>query len=412
MRRRSVESVNPEFHSHLVARRTEIERAVLTRVFAVSDPAEALDPEYAEGLRSAVKAAIDYGLQTVELGEERSPPPPPALLAQARLAARNGVSLDTVLRRYFAGHALIADFLVEEAERSTPLSGVQLQRLLRSQASVFDRVLAAVSEEHVRESQNGRLSSQERSAERIERLLAGEPLDTSQLGYDFDAHHLAVIGKGPAAMKAIRELARSLDRRLLATHREEGVVWAWLGGRAVTDPGELERQASATLPAQVSLAIGEPAKGLGGWRLSHQQARAALPIALRSPEPVIRYGEVALLAAILQDDLLATSLHELYLAPLERGRDGGEVARETLRAYFASGLNISATAAALKVSRQAVTNRLRAIEETFGRPLGVCSTELEIALQLDAHTDPHSLDLLSESEADNLSRYPSAGLAN
>ena len=33
---------------------------------------------------------------------------------------------------------------------------------------------------------------------------------------------------------------------------------------------------------------------------------------------------------MLQDELLATSLRKIYLTPLEAGRDGGEVARETL----------------------------------------------------------------------------------
>ena len=42
----------------------------------------------------------------LEAGERRTPVVPPALLAQARLDARDGVPLDTVLRRYFAGNAL------------------------------------------------------------------------------------------------------------------------------------------------------------------------------------------------------------------------------------------------------------------------------------------------------------------
>ena len=120
---------------------------------------------------------------------------------------------------------------------------------------------------------------------------------------------------------------------------------------------------SAPLPAKVSLAAGEAAQGIAGWRLSHRQAMAALPIALREPGSIVCYSEVALLASMLQDDLLATSLHERYLVPLNAGRDGGEVARETLRAYFAANRNASSAAAALGVNRRTVTNRLQAIEE-------------------------------------------------
>jgi DNA-binding PucR family transcriptional regulator len=133
----------------------------------------------------------------------------------------------------------------------------------------------------------------------------------------------------------------------------------------------------------VFVTVGEPGEGLSGWRLSHRQAKAALPIAERRGQAILRYADVALLASILRDDLVATSLHQLYLAPLERARDGGKVARETLRAYFAAEQNISSTAAALGVDRRTVTNRIRSIEELLGHPLQASATDLEIALRLD-----------------------------
>jgi DNA-binding PucR family transcriptional regulator len=88
------------------------------------------------------------------------------------------------------------------------------------------------------------------------------------------------------------------------------------------------------------------------------------------------------LASVLRDDLGTTSLRQIYLEPLERARDGGKVGRETLRAYFATERNISSTAAALGVDRGTVTNRIRAIEEIFGRPLNDFATDLETALRL------------------------------
>lgn len=383
MPRRSTEQAHNDLRARLRTRRPEIEDAILTRVLAVSDPPEPVDPEYGEGLRAAVRAAIDHALAAVELGDRRPPPPPPALLAQARTAARHGVSLDIVLRRCIAGQALLVDFVVEEAEAGRLGSRV-LQRLLRNQAATVDGIVAAVGEEYNRES-NGRLSSVEQRDERIERLLAGEPLDTSQLDYDFEACHLGVTAKGTGAAEAVQALAAPLDRRLLLVHRSDGVVWGWLGGRQPLDVAELRRRATAP-PEQVSVALGEPARGLGGWRLTHQQARAALPIALRSPGTLMRYAEVSLLASIAQDELLATSLKALYLDPLQRERDGGGVARETLRAYFAAGRNISSAAASLGVSRRTVANRLRAIEERLGCPLATCAAELEVALRL------HGLD--------------------
>jgi hypothetical protein len=376
-------SAQAGIHARLLSRRAEIEQQILTRVYAVSDPTEAGDPTYLESLRTAVRAAIDFGLAGI-LSTERNPPPVPAeLLVQARIAARNGVSLDTVLRRYFAGYALLGDFLFEEAEAGGMPGGVALKRLLRTQAAIFDRLLAAISEEHARESESRIDTADERRAEVVGRLLAGERFDTSELAYEFEATHLGLIAKGRGVEEAIQELATALDRRLLLIHPGEGMTWAWLGGRRSVDREDLERIVSKALPSQAFLALGELGQGPSGWRLTHRQARAALPIALRTQEPFVSYGDVALLASILQDDLLATSLRRIFLEPLEDERDGGEAARATLRAYFASGGNVSSTATVLGVKRHTVTNRLRMIEERIARPLSACTPEIDAVLRLE-----------------------------
>jgi hypothetical protein len=395
VRRTSHDGGGATVAERLRERRPEIEQAALARVYAVSDPTEAVDPEYAEALRSAVSAAVDYGLAAVERGEERAPPLPAALLTQARLAARNKINLDTVLRRYFAGYTLLGDFLMQEAQHDNHLGGQALQRLQRTQANLFDRLVAAVTEEYIREAETRLDTAEQRRAERVERLLDGELLDTSEPAYDFNAHHLGMIATGSEAPDAIRNLASALDRRLLMVRHGEGTLWAWLGGRRRVDLAQLERHVSQSWPAQISLALGEPGQGLGGWRLTHQQAKAALPIALRSPQSFIRYADVALLASMLQDDLLATSLRELYLAPLASERDGGETLRQTLRAYFAARRNASSAAAALGVSRQTVNSRLRVIEERIGRSLDCCSAEVDAALRLHDLRD-HAVPLLAK----------------
>jgi hypothetical protein len=288
------------------------------------------------------------------------------------------------MRRYFAGYILLGDFLVEEAQRGEPIRGVELKNLLRVQASRYDRLLTAIGEEHGREADTrGEQTSGERRSRLVERLLAGELLDASELAYELEGFHLGAIVSGSGAEGIARQLAGLLDRRLLLVpHGEEG-VWLWLGGRRAFEPEELRRLTCTELPAGASLSLGEPGEGLPGWRLTHRQAKAALPIALRGGERVVRYCEVAVLASVLQDDLLRASLHQLYCAPLEQGRKGGEIARETLRAYFAADRNVSSTAATLGVSRRTVARRLRATEERLGRRLDDAPVGLEIALRLD-----------------------------
>jgi hypothetical protein len=372
--------------ARLRARGPEIERAAIARLFAVSKPVKTPDPGYLEGLRAAIGAGLEYLLSAVELGEERSPQPPPTVLIQARLAARCNISLDTVLRRCFAGYTLFGDFLLQEAAEDDLLSGAAMKEVLRAQATLFDRLVTAVTEEYIREQKGRRDSSEERRAKRVERLLAGELLETTELNYDFEGHHLGVIVCGPGANAVLRELATNLDRRLLMVRRESGEVWAWLGGRRPIDSAAVQSQSREDLAAEISLAIGEPGRGFAGWRLTHQQARAALPIARRGSEPLVRYVDVAMLAAVLGDDLLASSLRELYLEPLRGERDDGETLRETLRAYFAAQGNTTCAATVLGIQRQTVANRLRAVEERLGRDLATCAAEMEAALRLEELT--------------------------
>lgn len=130
-------------------------------------------------------------------------------------------------------------------------------------------------------------------------------------------------------------------------------------------------------------AFGEPAEGLDGLRLSHRQALVAFPVALRGPERIVRYRDVALLAASLENDLLMTSLRRLYIDPLERERDGGRAVKDTLRAYFKAAHNISSAASVLGVNRHTVSARLRMVEKRFGRSIEDLGPDLEVALLLD-----------------------------
>jgi len=375
-----IHEVGRSLVSRLRARRTEIEQAALTRIYSVSGT-EGSNPEYLDGLRTAVSAALDYGIEALERSEDRPAPIPTALLSQARLAARHGVKLDTVLRRYLAGHTLLCDFLIEESGRGASLDGDSLKRMLRTQGIVLDRLIAAVSEEYMTEVKGHPESTKRRRVEHVKRLLAGELLDPSGLGYDLEVHHLGLVASGTGAIEVVEGLARDLASRPLILELDEHTVWAWLGSLRSSGAEEIARQASENFAGGAALAMGEPAQGLVGWRLTHRQARAALPISLHGSNRLVRYADVALLASSLQDDLLTTSLRELYLVPLLVDRDGPMLI-ETLRAYFSASCNVSSAAASLSVSRQTVGSRLRTIEERLGRALDYRSIEMEVALRL------------------------------
>ncbi|MGN6254348.1 MAG: PucR family transcriptional regulator [Solirubrobacterales bacterium] len=371
----------------LWARVSEVEETILTRVYAVSDPDTIEDAEYRYGLRSAIGAAVSHGFKAIEVGEDRVGSVPPAILGQARNAARNRVGLEVVLRRYTAGYAVLCDFLMQELW-SVPSPAGDLYRLQRNLTAVFDRLVSAVSVEYGDETERRRRSVKERDTERVRRLLAGELVDTDGLSYGFEGWHLGIIAKGLGTARPLRDLARRLDRQLLLVGTEDTVLWAWFGGSHAFENPAFTETSQICLPPQTSLALGEPARGLRGWRLTHRQAESALKVALRRPRQVTRYGEVALLAGALGDEDLASFLIDTFVAPLRSERDGGRDLRQTLRTYLASGRNVSSAAAALGVTRHTVSKRLRIVEDRLQQSVTDIGGEIDIAMRLADELTP------------------------
>ena len=388
----SVADFRLDLVERLRSRRCEIEETIVARICAVEgDPTFSGDAHYEEGQRMAVRALLDYALSELEQAQQRSTPLPSEVVSQAHRAARSGVGLKTILRRCAAGNALLADFVMQEADSGGLLGhGTALRDLQKTQASLFDRLIVSVSDEYAREVQRTSRSPEQRQADRVRRLLAGGHVSANELDYEFDAWHLGLIGTGVEARPglqpmaaALHGLAADLDCRLLCVSADEQSVWTWLGGQRGLAADRIEPLLATRWPAGLSLAVGEPAEGLDGWRLTHWQAQDALLVSLRQAQMVTLYADIALLVPWLRDPTRSQWLIEKHLSPLENHGCSGATLRETLRAYFAAGHNSSAAARALYVSRRTMRNRLVLIEESLGPLLDTNQAELELALRLD-----------------------------
>jgi hypothetical protein len=385
----ALEIVRADLAGRLRLRRSEIAEAVFARFRDIGfDPADGEDAAYVAGSRAAITEALDYGLGAIERGEEWFGSIPAATVAQARRAARNGVTLDKVLLRNNAGHTVLEDFVVQEVDFAS--QSIVLRGVFGTLGALLDHFTALMAHEYQREVERTAHSPELRRTELVQRLLAGAPVDTAKLGYEFEAEHLGVIASGAKARDAVRSLAAGLGRELLSVSPSEDTVWAWFGGRRALDVEAVERLLSANEPAGVSLAVGRSGRGTEGWRLTHRQAQAAMLVAQRRPQTLTRYADVSLLAAVLRDQELASSLVEVHLSPLDGQKDSA-VSRETLRAYFAAGCNAATAAAALRVDRHTVERRLHTIETRLGRLLHTCRAELEVALRLEELGGPTGL---------------------
>jgi len=350
------------------------------RVSAISEATDNSYPPQLVSLRSAVRAALDYGIAVIEGATD--PPVPVELLVRARLSARSGVPLETVLRCYFAGYVVLEQVMWEEIVGDRPPARAYLQRLARVKAVSFERLVAAVSQEYRQElTARPGPSVDRRRIRQIRGLLAGELVEPFEAPYDLDQSHIGLIAEGPGALAALKRLAQEMNRSLL-TAIDEGTIWAWLGARGdCNDPPRFEPNAANRWPEGLALAVGEPGNGLTAWRRSHLQAKAVLPLARTSTRGPVRYREVALAATALQNDLLTASLQEMFVLPLEERGDGSALL-ETLDAYLATDANVSSAAASLSLSRQTVSSRLRAIEAILGHSIGKHRAAIEVALEL------------------------------
>jgi hypothetical protein len=377
----SIDEVRGGLVVALRARQSELEQAIASGVRAVSEPEESEDAEYEAGSRAAISAAVEHCLAGIEYGEGWSGPIPSAAATHARRAARYGVSLDAVLRRYASGDRLLADFVMDEADR---FPSQALRQVLRMQGVVLDRLMATIAAEYADELDRAGRSLGQRRAELVRRLLAGASCAPGELDYELGAWHVGVIASGLEAAQTIESIAKGLGCSHLLVPGRDGSAWAWLGGRREPAIADIVRAFSNRDTTEVALAVGEPAKGLGGWRMTHRQAQRALWVALRRPGELTRYADVLLVIPALRDEVLARSLWDVYLRPLAGRRDGGAISRETLRTYFASGRNAATTASVLNVNRHTVERRLHKIEASLGRSLHSCQAELEVALRLEA----------------------------
>jgi hypothetical protein len=375
---RELTTIRRKLATRLRTRSAEGEQTFIARISAIAE--FEMDAEFLAGLRTASKETIDYALRAVEEGENWPVSVPPSVATQIRLLAREGASLEAMLHGYSIVHNLLMEVLTEEMD---PLPPDVLGYMLRVASQQSDRLMMALTNEYVNEVARLERSSAQRLAERVQRLLAGEPPRQAELGYDLDAWHLGMIASGRAPESSARRLAEELGCQLLLVPRGPGTVWAWLGARRCLSASEFERLASSKLGSSASFAFGESREGIDGWRLTHQEAQLALTVSLRSSKRVVRCSDVALLAAAARDETIVRFLLDAYLRPVER-RTNGDALKRTLRSYLTANCNAASAAAALGIDRHTVQRHLGKIEESLGRTLGSCRAELEVALRVDA----------------------------
>ncbi|HET9256403.1 MAG TPA: helix-turn-helix domain-containing protein [Pseudonocardiaceae bacterium] len=329
---------------------------------------------------------------------------PTAAHEYSRRLAQRDIPATALIRAYRLGQARFLRHCIDELLRQTSgdhVEGVSTQRIVEHVSDTADRLVEQVL--GVYESTRERWVHN-RSAiltMRVKSVLAGEHVEVNAaeiaLGYRLLRQHLGVVlwvdSTASADLDPLERLGRVVSALAVAAQSQQAPLfvacdetsaWAWL---AIT-PGVVLRRDEAQAVIEecesaVSMALGEPASGVAGFRRTHQQALHAQSVALAAGSHHIRatyFIDVAPVAMMCSDIESAREWVSETLGPLAIDSERNARLRETARVFLQTGGSYTSTADQLFLHRNTAQYRVQKAEELRGRPLREGRLDVELAL--------------------------------
>jgi DNA-binding PucR family transcriptional regulator len=246
-----------------------------------------------------------------------------------------------------------------------------------------DDVTARLADVHQAERDRQIRGRERRRIAWVREVLAGVGGATAGDDYDLDRQHLAAIAWGAEPERAITDLGQRLSAGVLIVPGQRESAWGWLGSSSFAPSwSSLSRQLS--LPTNTFLALGAPAGGADGFRLSHRQAFEAARVLRLTDTSLGTYDDLSLDALVLRDEQAARDFMLRELGPLLDDDKRRQILLQTLHLYADSNWNGASTAARLGVHERTIGYRIAKIEELLGHPLAARREEIGVALRLRA----------------------------
>lgn len=371
----------------------------LLSVGAESVPELQADEDMLAETRAAARELTRLNISSVLPGVEplAADDAPAVLISVVRTWARRGIDLRVLLRGYRRSQRRLWSYWMTDvtARVDDPVLRAAILSHSWERMSVWqDAQLESVEAIYGEERDRWLRGAHARRAEVIRSLLAGEPVGGEQaamtLGYDLRRVHTALVlwidGEESDALGVLEESARALARAVggpqpLMLAAGSAALWAWIA--TDTEPDRSAWRA-VELHAAVRVAAGRPARGVDGFRTSHQDAhlvRRQMPLAGR-PGPLAEFDDVALACLMAGEPEAMRRVVAHELGGLARRDAATARLRETVRVYLECGGNAREAAERLSMHKNTVHYRLARVEELRGRPVGERRLEFEVALML------------------------------
>ena len=244
-------------------------------------------------------------------------------IAYVREGVRRGIPLAAFLRSLRLGHAAAWRAILAQLEQR---SGDRDQLAAAADLAsawmfAYVDVLSSFAEEtYIKERERWLRTAAAVQRDTIDAILGGRAVDVAsaslRLRYELEREHVAIVGwyetaeEGRDTIAALEAVIGELAGRLSSDRPLSEplgllAVAVWVGSRSGFDAGALDGlRLDASLGPGARVALGEPARGISGFRDSHQQAlraRRVATLAGRPPGTITRYRRVALAAMATAD---------------------------------------------------------------------------------------------------------------
>lgn len=214
------------------------------------------------------------------------------------------------------------------------------------------------------------------------------------LHYSFTPRHVGLVlwsGSGRARVSELRSVVADLgvahgviDTLVVPRDISTLFVWLSLSGSAGQVVAAIDRR-TAGLP-DVRTALGEPLRGLPGFKKTHEQALLARSMAHLPGSRrwrLVQYRDVAPSSMVIKHPEDIEPWVSAILGELGGPGEDAERLRDTLRVYLESGENATRAAGRLYVHRNTVKFRVARAMELLAVPLE--QHRLSVALALNYH---------------------------
>jgi len=333
-------------------------------------------------------------------------PSPPAAEEYARRLAQRGISSIALVRAYRLGQQLLLDWSFEEIARQEedPQVAYAAARAFTDLTFAYvDSVSEQLVQEYEAEREKWLANRNTVRGAVLKELVAGDTVDVAtaeaSLSYRLRQRHLGVLlwGSEPAtstgALRQLERLLLQLGKAVGATGQplfyptDRSTAWGWIPLGRSQDELTIESLQAVLDRADAGLhaAVGTPAAGAPGFRITHVEASRAQQVALAAQSSARRLTaftdpEVRT-AAMLAADLDGTRrLVTKALGALAEDTDGALRLRDTLMVFLEEKGSYTATAERIHLHKNTVKYRVDKAVEERGRPLDDGRLELELAL--------------------------------